>query len=373
MEVIANGFELYKNEAVQISAGQVQQLKISLTIQAEQQQVEVTAQPSAVDVNPSNNAGAIIINGPALDALPDDPDELQTDLTALAGPSAGPNGGQFYIDGFTAGQLPPKSSIREIRINQNPFSAEYDKVGYGRVEIFTKPGTDKWHGQFAVNGNDSAFNSRNPYFNSSAATGGYPGYYSVQYEREHRRAAEQESLVFLYRAGTGHQRFGNRERAGAKRRKSGGSLQRRGAQSEEAVQLRAAAGLPVSKNNTLTVRYQYYRNTEDNDGVGGFALPSQGYNSLTTEQTLQVGDTQVFGTKSSTKHISSTCGTETTQTPLSTLPSVIVPLAFNGGGSSSGLLNDIIESIRIPELHIRPVHEAFSEIRRAAARSHGQQ
>ena len=103
-----------------------------------------------------------MINGAALDALPDDPDELQTDLTALAGPSAGPNGGQFYIDGFTAGQLPPKSAIREIRINQNPFSAQYDKVGYGRIEIFTKPGTDKWHGGVSVNANDSAFNSKNP-------------------------------------------------------------------------------------------------------------------------------------------------------------------------------------------------------------------
>jgi hypothetical protein len=121
---------------VQVAAGQIQQLNVTLTIEAEQQQVTVTDQAGAVDVSPTNNAAAIVINGAALDALPDDPDELQTDLTALAGPSAGPNGGQFYIDGFTAGQLPPKSAIREIRINQNPFSAQYDKVGYGRIEIF---------------------------------------------------------------------------------------------------------------------------------------------------------------------------------------------------------------------------------------------
>src|SRR5580700_1620481 len=182
VEVIAPGFALYKNDAVQVAAGQIQQLNVGLTIEAEQQQVTVTDQSGAVDVSPTNNAGAIVINGAALDALPDDPDELQTDLTALAGPSAGPNGGQFYIDGFTAGQLPPKSAIREIRINQNPFSAQYDKVGYGRIEIFTKPGTDKWHGGFSVNGNDSALNTRNPFFNSSEASGTpYPGYYSVQY------------------------------------------------------------------------------------------------------------------------------------------------------------------------------------------------
>ena len=65
-------------------------------------------------------------------------------------PRSGPNGGQIYIDGFSNGTLPPKSAIREIRINQNPFSAQYDRPGFGRVEVFTKPGTDKWHGQAHV-------------------------------------------------------------------------------------------------------------------------------------------------------------------------------------------------------------------------------
>ena len=73
------------------------------------------------------------------------------------------NGGQIYIDGFSGGQLPPKSAIREIRINQNPFSAEYDRLGYGRIEILTKPGTDKLHGQFFVQGNDKNFNTGNPF------------------------------------------------------------------------------------------------------------------------------------------------------------------------------------------------------------------
>ncbi len=54
--------------------------------------------------------------------MPDDPDDLESDLEALAGPSAGPGGNQIFIDSFTGGRLPPKSSIREIRINSNPFS-----------------------------------------------------------------------------------------------------------------------------------------------------------------------------------------------------------------------------------------------------------
>src|SRR5271156_2069048 len=153
VQVIAKGFAIYQNDDVEIAAGQIQQINVKLEIEEQQEKVVVSDEAPTVDVAPANNAGAIVISGKELEALPDDPDELQSDLTALAGPSAGPNGGQFYIDGFTAGQLPPKSAIREIRINQNPFSAEYDKVGYGRIEIFTKPGTNAWHGQVFVNEN----------------------------------------------------------------------------------------------------------------------------------------------------------------------------------------------------------------------------
>jgi hypothetical protein len=342
VEVIAKGFALYKNDAVQVAAGQIQQLNIALTIEAEQQQVTVTDQAGAVDVSPTNNAGAIVINGAALDALPDDPDELQTDLTALAGPSAGPNGGQFYIDGFTAGQLPPKSAIREIRINQNPFSAQYDKVGYGRIEIFTKPGTDKWHGGFSVNGNDSAFNTRNPFFNSSEASGtGYPSYYSVQYSGNIGGPLSKKASLFftedirdIHDLGIVNAQtvdpttfavtpFSAAVQNPKKRYNIGPRLD-----------------YALTKNNTLTVRYQYYRNSENNDGVGAFSLPSQGYNSLNTEQTLQVGDTQIFGTKVVNETRFQYLREQSSQTPLSIAPSIIVPLAFNGGGSSGGMISD---------------------------------
>src|SRR5581483_7850669 len=171
----AEGFTLYQNEGVVIG-NQPLRLNIAMNIAVEQEKVQVSDTAPTIDVNPSNNAGAIVISGKELESLPDDPDELQSDLQALAGPSAGPSGGQMYIDGFTAGQLPPKASIREIRINQNPFSSEYDKLGYGRIEVFTKPGTDKFHGQGFVMGNDSVFNSHNPF------AGAEPGYYTTIYD-----------------------------------------------------------------------------------------------------------------------------------------------------------------------------------------------
>src|SRR5208337_3506941 len=145
------------------------------TIAVQQEKVTVNSTATQLDVSPANNANSITLTGKDLDALSDDPDELSNELAALAGPSAGPNGGQMYIDGFSGGQLPPKSAIREIRINQNPFSAEFDRIGFGRIEILTKPGTDKLRGQLFIQGNDNKFNTGNPY------TPVIPPYYSYQF------------------------------------------------------------------------------------------------------------------------------------------------------------------------------------------------
>src|SRR5208282_866908 len=96
--------------------------------------------------------------------------------------------------GFSDATLPPKASIREIRINQNPFSAEYDKPGYGRIEVFTKPGTNVWHGQGMFNENNSVFNSRNPYLGPDAPS---PPYHSEIYSGNVSGALSKKASIFL--------------------------------------------------------------------------------------------------------------------------------------------------------------------------------
>src|SRR5579862_2766412 len=174
--ISATGFAATTLENIEVMAGKTVQEKITLQLPVEEQQVQVKEDTPGVSTSPDDNASSIVIKGKDLDALSDDPDELQSELTALAGPAAGPNGAQIFIDGFTGGQLPPKSSIREIRINQNPFSAQYDKLGYGRIEILTKPGTDKFHGSVFADGNTTDFNTRNPFATN------IPPYHSEQFE-----------------------------------------------------------------------------------------------------------------------------------------------------------------------------------------------
>src|ERR687897_1002844 len=157
----ATGFAGSEVSEVDVNAGQRATFDMTLKVTIEEQKVTIDAEtPISTDSNA--NANQTLITGKDLDALPDDPDELAAALQALAGPSAGPNGGQIFVDGFSGGRMPSKDSIREIRINQNPFSAENEQAS-GRIEILTRPGTDKLRGSTFLNFEDESLNSRNPF------------------------------------------------------------------------------------------------------------------------------------------------------------------------------------------------------------------
>src|SRR5713226_9650036 len=121
VQVKAKGFGDYEQADVELTAGRAQQLNVTLKVTIEQQKVTVTPEGTGVSTEPENNLGAIVLKGADLESLPDDPDDLVAALQALAGPAAGPNGGQIFIDGFNGGRMPPLASIREIRINSNPY------------------------------------------------------------------------------------------------------------------------------------------------------------------------------------------------------------------------------------------------------------
>jgi hypothetical protein len=331
----AKGFALFAQTGVEVAAGQTAQFNIALEISVQKEKVNVQEETPQVDVSPASNASAIVLTGKDLEALPDDPDELQSDLEALAGPSAGPNGGQIYIDGFTAGQLPPKSSIREIRINQNPFSAEYDKLGYGRIEIFTKPGTDKYHGQVSVEGNSSGLNTRNPFLKPDAVQ----PYDSVIYMGNVGGPINKKASFFL----NVQQR--NIDEIAVVNAPGFPTAQGLGL-SESVPNPRTRTNIgpridyQLTPNNTLTARYQFYRDTQQNAGVGGFVLPEAGYDTTSTEHTVQISDTQILGPKVVNETRFQYLRDNSGQTPFSTALGIDVLGEFTLGGAVSGTERD---------------------------------
>ena len=94
----------------------------------------------------------------------------------------------------------------------------------------------------------------------------------------------------------------------------------------------------VNKNNTLTARYQYFRDSQNNDGVGQFNLPSQGYNDVSAEHTFQIGDTQVIGASIVNETRFQYLRENDSQNAISTDPTINVRGAFGGGGNNQGTI-----------------------------------
>ncbi len=98
----------------------------------------------------------------------------------------------------------------------------------------------------------------------------------------------------------------------------------------------------LTSTNTLTARYQYFHNTDKNEGVGQFDLAEQGFNPVKAEQTLQISDTQVVNAKTINETRFQFVRSNNTQTPVSTAPTIQVQGAFTAGGNVQGTSTDTL-------------------------------
>ena len=326
------GLVQFQPATVDLSNGGTATLDLKLRVALEKQ--EVTVQENVgptLSTDPSQNAGALVLRGEDLDALSDDPDDLQSDLEALAGPSAGPSGGQIYIDGFTGGTLPAKESIREIRINQNPFSPEFDKLGYGRIEILTKPGSDKFHGNANFNFGDDVLNSRNPYAAQKAPLllrefGGTlsgpiskkASFFLDVFDRDIHNGNIINAVV-VQPASLAVTPFDSVFEAPQNR-----------------LRISPRIDYQLSTNNTLTMRYGYTRNDVQDQGIGNLNLTTRAQHNFNTDQTVQVVETAVLNSKTINETRLQLYHTNDVQTANLSEPAVSVQGAFGGGGSQVG-------------------------------------
>jgi hypothetical protein len=265
-------------------------LVLRVVIKTEEISVNDASDRPGVSLESASNAGAISIKGEDLKSLADNPEDLQADLQALAGPAAGPSGGSIYIDGFSNGQVPPKESIREVRINQNPFSPEFEKLGLGRVEIFTKPGAAKFNGSVGFNFANDFWNARNPYaaqkaplllIESENTVGGPLGKkasFTIDVERHSVDNGSVVNAVILDPSTLQAQQYTSVPK----------SIQRR-------LLVTPRVDIQLTENNTLTLRYNFVGSNVRNFGIGQFDLPSRSYKLENRFDTAQIGDSYVAG------------------------------------------------------------------------------
>ena len=328
LTVSAVGFDAV-NQQVEVLSGKTEKTDVRLTIAHIEAKLNVTNN-SDNGTDPSANAGAIVLKEKDLETYSEDPDELKLQLQALAG--AGPGGvpGQIYVNGFSATRLPPKSAIREIRINQDPFSAEYDQPGFGRIEVFTKPGSAQFRSLFSWRFNHSAFNAVGPFSQSGAPyhttlfSGDFGGPLtrkaSFQFDIDRNSISDNSGInaivldehlnAFVVNQTTPNPRI------------------------QTIATLRV--DYQLSLRNTLLASYQYYGDDEKNDGVGSLSLASQAFNLFKREHTLQFSNTTVVNPRMVHELRFEYRQAEVQQLAQSSQPQLTVLGAFIGGGNSIG-------------------------------------
>lgn len=290
LQVAAEGFAFY--EAPLVLGSNLQPPRIRITLHPTiSEVVTVDEDTISVALDPQHASGTQVMKGKDLQALPDDPDQLSEQLQNLATASgSAPGQAVVTVDGFATDKLPPKSAIREVRINPDLYSAEYDKAPYqgGRIQVFTKPGAVSFHGSSFFNFNDSRFNARDAFA-------------PVRAPSSTRRLGFQVGGPII-RSRVGF--FADFEKRNINESATVNAI----TLDDNFNALPFAANIPIPKRliigsarvdwqinpaNTLMVRFDLNDSRLTNLGVGGFNLPERGFDSDVTEKSLRFSETAI--------------------------------------------------------------------------------
>lgn len=325
----APGFAPYENSEVEVLPGKITSLDVMFVVTVSEQVTVENQQP--VNTDPEENASATVLGESDIQALPDNAADLAAALQALAGPAAGPSGGEVFVDGFSGGRLPPRDTIREIRINQNPFSSEYDRLGFGRIEIFTKPGTEKFRGEAEVEFEDESLNSRNPFapnkpsFQIRTVSGNFGGPIiknraSFFVDADHEDAANNVLVNALILDPA----------------LNFTSFQLGVPVPSKDIEFSPRVDLKLNDDHTLVGRYSFSRSKTTNGGFGGFDLPSRALDSSSSDHTFRLTETAVVNSSTVNELRAQYIRRRTTLEEANNSPTIRVLDAFTGGGANVG-------------------------------------
>jgi hypothetical protein len=331
-------------ETVDLPAGEEGvSLRLKLVIAPRAEEVAVPSDQGA-ETAADENQNALILRAADLDTFSGEDATFENELLALAG--AYGSVPQIYVNGFSGGRFPPKNTIRTVRINRNPYSAQYDALGVGRIEISTKPGTQALHGTLQSSGTTAGLNTPNP-----LVTGVQPSYYILNTNGNLSGPLGKKTSFFT--AGTYNDQQDN---AAVNAQTEAPAAVSEAVPNPQTVQTYSArVDRQMSAQNTFTGRYEFNRLGLTNGGVGLLVLPTEGYSSTTNTQTLQLSDEQILGKRTVNQTRFQYIRTRLDQEPnaLGTSPlcsaqtaakftasTVIVEGSCSGGGSPGGVVHD---------------------------------
>ena len=302
------------------------------------ERVDVRGGLVGVSLDSDQNLSGIRLSGKALEGLPDDPQSLMQALRLLAATTGTrPDLVAFHVDGMPMTQrLPPKDVIQSVRINANPFSAEFAEPGASRVEILTKPASEHYHGSGRIDFNDARLNSRNPFEPQRA------DYQSRTFEGYIGGPIVRKRWGLLAYVGRWEQDDNAVVNATTL---DPGTLQPTSLRLNVAAPTRTSSysvktDVQVGQNHTAAVEYAQNEQVRRTAGLqSGFDLPERAFTGESRERTASFWVTSAFPTvlnefraRVSRNQLDEQAVTQT--------PAILVLEAFNAGGNQDALFRE---------------------------------
>jgi carboxypeptidase family protein/TonB-dependent receptor-like protein len=306
-------------------------LRVTLPLAKVTQEVTVTDRAAEVSTAAASNSDAVSVDQTMLESLPVfDQDLIAIVSRFLDAGSLGNGGVTVVVNGMEVSALRVSASaVQQIKINQDPYSAEYARPGRGRIEILTKPGSAEYRGEFNAIGRDAAFDATNAFavtkpadrkrilegvFGGPLGRGGRSSFLLSG----HDQLEDQQAFVFAIGPA--------------------GELHDVAPQPSRRTLLSGSIVHQRSDSTTISIRPSFEYESDRNRGVGGTTLPSAGVNfEHREEQVTYTQQTLIRPTLLG--QVQLLVGHEREPTvSVSAAPGIVVAGAFTGGGGQGDLL-----------------------------------
>src|SRR5262245_22373164 len=305
-------------------------LRIVLSIETLNQQITVNDNTPDLNTDPSENRDVAAVDRQALDNLPIfDQDIVATMSRFLDSSALGTNGVTLIVDGIQGAGALSASAIQTVTINQNPYSAEYNRPGRARIEITTKPGSSEYHGTVNFLFRDARLNARDPF--------------ATVKPQEQRRIFEGSLLGPIGDSKTTSFMFtGQRQE-----------------EDNQAIVFAVGRGGPIRENvpapqrntdfsielirqhsekTTYSIRFHYRNLNIQNQGAGGVTLPEAATDFHDREDQLFYTQKTAFSNAIVNQFRLLVARQHTPTTSVQAGPKIIVLDAFTGGGAQGDRL-----------------------------------
>ena len=306
-------------------------LVIRMTVADVQSTVTVNGQATEVSTNASDNLDTVTLNRQSLDDLPIfDQDYIGTMSRFLDSGSIATGGVTIVVDGVEASRAGVSASaIQEVKINSDPYSAEYPRPGRSRIEIITKPGSSDFHGTFNFLFRDYHLNARDPF--------------ALERPTEQRRIFEGSLTGPLGRSKrTSFLISANREEEDQQAvifaDDLSGPIHQTVAAPSRNTELSASLNRQIGQNQVISIRGIYTDRTILNQGVGGLTLASAATNFEDREDILYFNQRGPITGKFYNLFRFLVARQHTPTTSVNEGPKLIVLGAFTAGGAQADRL-----------------------------------